>query len=942
MRNMPAFDSGNTTTNGVYQSDELCRWFSFVEIQSATNNFDNALVIGKGGFGKVYKGFIDGGATTVAIKRSNAESKQGAAEFWTEIKTLSKLRHTHLVTLIGYSDDCEEMILVYEYMANGTLADHLYQCSREGNGHAIYHLTWEERLKICIGAAQGLAYLHTDTEEGVIHRDVKTTNILLDENWVAKISDFGLSKMVNTSHLQTHVSTDVKGTFGYLDPAYFLTRRLTKKSDVYAFGVVLFEVLCARPPVDTSVEEEQIGLALWAQKCIKNGMLDEIIDPFIRGQISPNCLKVFAEVANKCLQNHSKGRPTMSEVVESLKQGMASHGNIRISRHKGIISNLFLSTADVVAKGIDLGWRKWKNKGPKNGMSWQLGRDPFADGVTQLYHRFSLAEIQAATNNFLQPVGMRLRGDVKVYRGHISTGNLEVAIKRWKEGTSRERNLDQFRAEIQVHSHLRHLHIVSLIGYCIDKHELILVYEYMVHGCLYHHLYETNKYALKWEKRLEICIGVARGLQYLHAGTRQTIIHRNLKPTNILLDENWNAKVITDIESSAGTVGYIDPEYYVNANLTIKSDVYSFGVILLELLCGRKPMIYSRDEDQVNLVRWFKTNIKRGTVDQIIDPYLIDKIAPKCLKEYVMNAENCVCDEGIERPSMDDVLGNLRYALQLQKPWQNSNDQFSTVESPEAVPSSDGTVIVELARRGDIDEMSLGSIGDSDFFSEMFDDWLTNHIQTPEEIWEFYEDKVLILSRSLVELLNQIIDYLNDIHERNSFNERYIGMTYGVIKYLRTVCEHARDVIQNAWSGKILNEFYQVFPDALRKIHFLMCTKFNDNNDCQKYLSAKNIVKLMRHSPFGYNELKFSIGCATDKVLGWDVIQNAWSGKILNELYQVFPDTLRKIHFLMCTKFNDDNDCQKYLSAKNIVKLMRHSPFGYNGLKFSIGCATDE
>ncbi|THG06312.1 hypothetical protein TEA_016009 [Camellia sinensis var. sinensis] len=111
---MPAFDSGNTTTNGVYQADELCRWFSFVEIQSATNNFDDTLVIGKGGFGKVYKGFIDGGATTVAIKRSNAESKQGAAEFWTEIKTLSKLRHTHLVTLIGYSDDCEEMILVYE------------------------------------------------------------------------------------------------------------------------------------------------------------------------------------------------------------------------------------------------------------------------------------------------------------------------------------------------------------------------------------------------------------------------------------------------------------------------------------------------------------------------------------------------------------------------------------------------------------------------------------------------------------------------------------------------------------------------------------------------------------------------------------------------------------------------------------------------------------
>ncbi|XP_028119698.1 receptor like protein kinase S.2-like [Camellia sinensis] len=668
------------------------------------------------GFGKVYKGFIDGGATTVAIKRSNAESKQGAAEFWTEIKTLSKLRHTHLVTLIGYSDDCEEMILVYEYMVNGTLVDHLYKNSRKGNGNEIYRLTWEDRLKICIGAAEGLDYLHTNTEQAVIHRDVKSTNILLDENWVAKISDFGLSKMVNTSHTRTHVSTDVKGTFGYLDPAYFLTRRLTKKSDVYAFGVVLFEVLCARPPVDTSVEEDQMGLALWAQKCIKKGTLDQIIDPSIRGQISPNCLKVFAEVANKCLLNYPKGRPTMSEVVGSLKHGLASQGNIRISRQKGIISNLFLSTAHVVAKGIDLGWRKWKNNGPKNGMSRQLWKDPIAD-VIQLYRRFSFAEIRAATNNFHEILGIGLRGDIEVYRGHISRENLDVAIKRWKEGTSRERNLDQFRAEIQVHSYIRHLHVVSLIGYCIDKHEVILVYEYMAHGSLYYHLNETNKYSLNWEKRLEICIGVARGLQYLHAGTRQTIIHRNLNPTNILLDENWNAKVVPKTEPWTSIVGYMDPEYLGNAQFTIKSNVYSFGVILLELLCGRKPMIYSSDEDQVNLVRWFKTNIKMGTIDQIIDPYLTDKIAPECLKEYVKNAENCVCDEGIERPSMDDVLGNLRYALQLQETWRNINEQFGTDTSPEAVPLQDGIVFVELASGRAIDEMSFTSIGDSDCFS---------------------------------------------------------------------------------------------------------------------------------------------------------------------------------------------------------------------------------
>ncbi|KAL7181796.1 hypothetical protein ACSBR1_040657 [Camellia fascicularis] len=297
----------------------------------------------------------------------------------------------------------------------------------------------------------------------------------------------------------------------------------------------------------------------------------------------------------------------MSEVVGSLKHGLASQGNIHISGQKGIINNMFLSSAHVVDKGIDLGWRKWKDNGPKNGVSWQLRKDRIADTVIQLYHRFTLAEIRAATNNFHEPLAIRFGGDIEV-------------------------------AEIQVYSHLRHLHIVSLIGYCNDKKELILVYEYFIHGSLHRHLYVTNDHPLKWEKRLQICIGIARGLQYLHAGTRQTIIHCNLKPTNIMLNENWNEKVVPNIESSTGTVGYMDPKYLCNAKFTIKSNVYSFGVILLELLCGRKPMIYSRDEDQVNLVRWFKTNIEMGTVDQIIDPYLTDKIAPECLKEYVKNA----------------------------------------------------------------------------------------------------------------------------------------------------------------------------------------------------------------------------------------------------------------------------------------------------------------
>ncbi|KAI8553901.1 hypothetical protein RHMOL_Rhmol05G0052400 [Rhododendron molle] len=303
-------------------SEGLCRRFSLAELTSVTNNFDDGLVIGSGGFGKVYKALIDDGATIVALKRCKLKS-QGAKEFWTEIEMLSKLRHTHLVSLLGYCDESNEMILVYEFMEHGTLADHLYKTKTSGDG-IFGHLSWEQRLNICIGAARGLDYLHTGTRYGIIHRDVKSTNILLDKDWIAKISDFGLCKLGSTSHSHTHVSTDVKGSFGYFDPEYFLTRRLTKKSDVYAFGVVMLEMLCGRPAVDMRVDEDQRSLVLWAKQGIKEDKLDQLIDPSLRDQISAHCLKVFAEVADKCLESLPKGRPTMADVVARLEYTLVS------------------------------------------------------------------------------------------------------------------------------------------------------------------------------------------------------------------------------------------------------------------------------------------------------------------------------------------------------------------------------------------------------------------------------------------------------------------------------------------------------------------------------------------------------------------------------------------------------------------------------------------
>ena len=200
------------------------------------------------------------------------------------------------------------MILVYDYMSKGTLADHLYNQST---------LSWNERLKICIGAGRGLDYLHSGCS--IIHRDVKPTNILLDQNFTAKVLDFGLAKHLRHDILQSKVFTKVKGTFGYFDPSYFTTGILTKGSDTYAFGVILLEVLSGRRAVEEKLAEDEVCMSIWAQDKIRNGKADQIVASNFKGDISEDCLKTFVGVVKKCLQPDPKKRLTMTRVVAQLE-----------------------------------------------------------------------------------------------------------------------------------------------------------------------------------------------------------------------------------------------------------------------------------------------------------------------------------------------------------------------------------------------------------------------------------------------------------------------------------------------------------------------------------------------------------------------------------------------------------------------------------------------
>ncbi|XP_059631431.1 receptor-like protein kinase FERONIA [Cornus florida] len=698
--------------------EELHRCFSLAEIQLATNNFDDGLVIGKGGFGNVYKGLID---TTkcVAIKRWNSQSKQGAHEFWAEISILSKLRHNHLVSLIGYCDDSEEMILVYEYMARGTLSDHLHKARRNGTGNSP--LSWERRLNICIGAARGLDFLHTSSSarRGIIHRDVKSPNILLDENWVAKISDFGLSKMDTANISRTHISTNVKGTIGYIDLDYFMTQRVSKRSDVFAFGVVLFEVLCGRQAVDSTLEEEQHSLVLWARQCIRKGTIDQLVDPNVKEQISPHCLRGFVEIANKCLHDQPNERPTMAEIVARLNlitlelEGRAdSYTEQEVINVDGACKHDFESsttsedsspvschysiplvevTNDIRVESILPGTTKIMKVGKKKhdgfNLGWGLGRRwgsllPFHKSSKKkayrlpevLCRRFSLAEIRASTNRFDDRHLIRGSDRSKVYAGYIQNKTM-VAFERFNKDYS----CDWFCSELEVQSQLQCMNVVSLVGYCYDRHEMILVHEYMANGSLSDLLHNTsNNNPLSWKQRLQICIGAARGLNYLHTGVeKKAIFHGDVKSSNILLDQSGVAKIanidlhfllrsnnqrfLTTVV--AGTLGYLDPEFFHTSELTRKSDVYSFGVLLLEVLSGRQAI----SENQRLLCTWARNCIDEGSVEEIIDPYLMGKISRLSLNMFVKFARKCLSLRGTERPLMSDVVSTLELALQLQE-----------------------------------------------------------------------------------------------------------------------------------------------------------------------------------------------------------------------------------------------------------------------------------
>ncbi|KAJ6296392.1 hypothetical protein OIU78_024275 [Salix suchowensis] len=313
-----------TLANGQNGTSSSVTVFTLAQLRAATYNFRSDMLVGRGGFGKVYKGWLKEKLpprgikkTAVAVKKLNSSGMQGLKEWKAEVYFLGTHSHPNLVKLLGYCSESEERILVYELMKKGSLNYHLF------GKRSVPPLSWDIRLKIAIDSARGLAYLHT-LERPIIYRDFKSSNILLDEFYNAKLSDFGLSFWGPL--IDSEVSTRIAGTVGYIDPEYLATGHLHVKSDVYGFGVVVLELLTGLRAFDLKRPSGKQMLADWAKPYLKNrSKLKKIMDSRLEGKYPPKGASQIAHLAFKCLQREPRFRPSMTEVAETLEEIDAIH-----------------------------------------------------------------------------------------------------------------------------------------------------------------------------------------------------------------------------------------------------------------------------------------------------------------------------------------------------------------------------------------------------------------------------------------------------------------------------------------------------------------------------------------------------------------------------------------------------------------------------------------
>ncbi|KAK1410893.1 hypothetical protein QVD17_37435 [Tagetes erecta] len=643
------------------------------EIIQATNHFSTTCLVESGRFGNVYKAELDvldfkslssmkgrceeklpKMRKTVAVKRLRfgADDQQGIQGLLTEVKLIISCKHPNLVSLLGFSRGNGEMILVYEFLSRGSLEDYLQNCSAE------FNLTWAQRIQICLDIAHGINHLHTYTEgkPSIVHGDIKSDNILLDDNLNAKLDHLGLSKVDRKEEASrsTLCTNSIVGITSYMDPEYLRTGIYKKESDIYSFGVVLFEVLCGRVAYDwVFTKENNRGLVPIAMRLFKEGTLQDMLDPRMIKEydehifslnIAPNrdSFNTFSKIAYECVAESKAKRPKMEVVIKELQDALKLQGDIVIlSRFQ--LPDIMLATqkfAETYFVGLDT-----------NGHVYR-------------------AELDQTSNNNMS---ITKKND----KSEPSSKRMTVAIKRI---TGRKQG---FFEELEMRAY-KHPNIMPLLGFCYQDDEMMLVYEYAADRSLTDYLRNVDNFT--WSQRLHICLKIARGLAHLHTKmVDQSIIRIDVRSANIFVDKNREAKIGWFVISNSHPTNqeiemkvYEDPEYETANKLERKSEIYSFGVVLFEIFCGKVAYdpVYISEKGLAHVARRCYVD---GTILRKMDPRLngesghednsTSNRAPdqNSLDTFLKIAFGCL-GKAVKRPTMEMVIKELEWALMVHDP----------------------------------------------------------------------------------------------------------------------------------------------------------------------------------------------------------------------------------------------------------------------------------
>ncbi|GJU28536.1 kinase-like domain, phloem protein 2-like protein, partial [Tanacetum coccineum] len=641
------------------------------DIESATNFFDeeNVIeenVIGEGVSGKRYKGQLlwSGELIDINARRLiNKEWDEKEQQFWTEISILSSLKHKNLVSILGFCNEVGAETIIYKVMPKRRLNDYLSD---------PVMLTWVKRLEISVGVAHALSYIHYDEPRdfSVIHGNISSHTILLNDDWEPILWKFQYSMKIKASERNHAFHTDsVWSTKGYTDPTYVETSSVNHQSDIYSFGMVLFELLCCRKSVID--DQDNKYLAPVAIFHYREKILDGIIDPDLWKQMNPQSFNIFAETAHDCLNEERLQRPNIDEIVKRLQKALELQRERQNAEHP------------IVATEVE-GTSSTDEKGSVSFISTRVESHVSKKTMSSLkdlsYLNLSYKDIASATNNFADENILSKFRFGRIYEGRLLQSELDIIVKsiysRYVEHESKK-----FWTEISMLSSLKHKNLVSLVGFCEEEGVKIIIYKKEANGNLKESLSDQS---LTWTQRLKICVGVANALNYIHYdhGRDFSVIHCNINSLKILLDEKWEPKLSGFELSLKNTVArrhrllltpdniiknvYLDPKYKITRGVTHKSDVYSFGVVLFEVLCRRSAVL--PDEE---LGEGLLSKLAKSHLEDMIDPELRKQMDPESFRIFSETAYYCIQEERAKRPHIDQVAKRLEKALELQ--WKREN-----------------------------------------------------------------------------------------------------------------------------------------------------------------------------------------------------------------------------------------------------------------------------